>query len=69
MNHYYKAFRETFYMLGCLFFWGGSPKTHKLESANFQFVTDDNTFSQLGICFDSVVCRIKQQNHDTTVSD
>ena len=47
---------------------GDCPKTHKLESANFQFATDDSTFSQLRSCFDSV-CRIKQQNHDTTVSD
>ena len=47
---------------------GDCPKTHKLESANFQFETDDSTFSQLRSCFDSV-CRIKQQNHDTTVSD
>ncbi len=42
------------------------PKTHKLESPNFQFTTDDSTFSQLRSCFDSV-CRIKQQNHDTIV--
>ena len=48
--------------------WGDCPKTHKLESANFQFATDDSTFSQLRSCFDSF-CRIKQQNHDTTVSD
>ena len=47
---------------------GDCPKTHKLESANFQFATDDSTFSQLRSCFDSF-CRIKQQNHDTTVSD
>ena len=47
---------------------GDCPKTHKLESANFQFATDDSTFSQLRSSFDSV-CRIKQQNYDTTVSD
>lgn len=47
---------------------GDCPKTHKLESVNFQFATDDSTFSQLRSCFD-FVCRIKQQNHDTTVSD
>ena len=38
---------------------GDCPKTHKLESANFQFATDDSTFSQLRSCFDSF-CRIKQ---------
>lgn len=47
---------------------GDCPKTHKLENVNFQFATDDSTFSQLRSCFD-FVCRIKQQNHDTTVSD
>ena len=26
---------------------GDCPKTHKLESVNFQFATDDSTFSQL----------------------
>ena len=51
-----------------LFIGGDCPKTHKLESVNFQFATDDSTFSQLRSCFD-FVCRIKQQNHDTTVSD
>ena len=51
-----------------LHFGGDCPKTHKLESVNFQFATDDSTFSQLRSCFD-FVCRIKQQNHDTTVSD
>ena len=47
---------------------GDCPKTHKLESVNFQFATDDSTFSQLRSCFD-FVCRIIQQYHDTTVSD